>query len=157
MVGPVERLELITDPKVLARKAHKIGKWAGLRVGDKLMKFVVYKGLDCVGLAAPQIGIEKRVFVMFDKKDFAVFVNPRIVEIGPMQAEDIEGCLSIPGRKFKVVRPTSIVVKDAIRTNPVELTDWSARVWLHELDHLNGVLICNIGTEVTDGALIHTC
>lgn len=157
MVVPVERLELITDPKILARKAKKIGKWAGLRVGEKMMKFIVNKGLDCVGLSAPQLDIDKRVFVMFDKKDFAIFVNPRIVEIGPMEAEDIEGCLSIPGRKFKVKRPTSVIIKDAIRTQPVELTDWSARVWLHELDHLNGILISDIGVEVFDGTPTHTC
>ena len=102
----------------------------------------------CSG-SAPQVGINSRVFVLNDGKDFAIFVNPRIIEVGVMEAEEIEGCLSIPDKQFLVKRPTHITVKDARRVKPFELEGWSARAWLHELDHLNGKLISDIGVEVS--------
>ena len=147
---PVDRLEIITEEKQLRAKGKKISKWAGERLGMKIVKFIHNNGIECVGLAAPQLGISERVFVIYDGKEYAIFVNPRIVEIGPMEDTQIEGCLSIPGRRFNVKRSTSIVVKDAVRIKPLELTGWTARVYLHELDHLNGLLISDIGTEVTE-------
>ena len=147
---PIERIEIVTDEKQLHQRAEKVSKWAGERLGFKLIKYISWKGISCYGLAAPQLGINKRVFVLYDGTEFAIFINPRVVEYGPMEEEDIEGCLSIPNRSFKVKRPTTILVKDAVRTKPFELTGLTARVWLHELDHLNGVLISDIGTEVDD-------
>lgn len=146
----IQRLEIITDPKLLCAKAQKVSKWSGDRLGHKLIKFIAFNGVECVGLAAPQVGINKRVFILFDGKEYAIFINPRIVEIGPMEATEIEGCLSIPGKQYRVTRPTSVMVKDAVRTKPFELTGWTARAWLHELDHLNGKLISDIGEEVTE-------
>jgi peptide deformylase len=116
----------------------------------KLVKFIAHKKLECVGLAAPQLGINERVFVLYDGKEYAIFVNPRIVEVGPMEDVQIEGCVSLPGKRYKVKRATSIVVKDAVRTKPFELSGWTARAWLHELDHLNGKLISDVGEEVTE-------
>lgn len=144
----IMRMELVTDPKQLCQKAKKVSKWSGQRIGHRLTKFVHWKELSCVGLAAPQVGILSRVFVLHDQKDFAIFVNPRIVEMGAMETEEIEGCLSIPGRLFKVKRSSTIIVKDAHRIKPFELDGWSARAYLHELDHLNGKLISDIGEEV---------
>jgi peptide deformylase len=147
---PVNRLEIVTDTSKLKIKGKKISKWAGERLGMKLIKFIAWKNIECVGLAASQLGINERVFVLFDGKEYAIFINPRIVEIGPMEDTQVEGCLSIPGRRFAVKRPTSVVVKDAVRTRPFELSGWTARAWLHELDHLNGRLISDIGEEVTE-------
>jgi len=147
---PVHRLTILTDESQLRAKSKKMSKWAGERLGMKLVKFIANNDIECVGLAAPQLGIYERVFVIYDGKEYAIFINPRIVEIGAMEDTQIEGCLSIPGRHFNVKRPTSIVVKDAVRTKPIELTDWTARIWLHELDHLNGRLISDIGEEVTE-------
>jgi len=145
---PVERMKIITDTNFLRRKSKKVSKWSGIKTAKKLMKFVVRNDINCIGLSAPQVGILDRVFVLWDKKNYAIFVNPRIVEIGVKEEEAIEGCLSIPNRLFKVVRPTTIVVKDAIRTKPFELDGVSARAWLHELNHLHGKLISDIGEEV---------
>lgn len=153
----IMRMEIVTDTMPLRAKAKKVSKWSGERIGMKLIKFISWKEIPCIGLAAPQVGINSRVFVLNDGKDFAIFVNPRIVEIGVMESEEIEGCLSIPGKQFKVKRPTSITVKDARRVQPYELTGWSARAWLHELDHLNGKLISDIGVEVgPEEAATHT-
>lgn len=147
---PLERMEIITDEKLLHRRASKVNKHKGIRIGMKLIKFIMFNEINCIGLAAPQVGIGERVFVLFDGNDFAIFVNPRVVEIGAMEDTQVEGCLSIPGRQFKVTRPTSIVVKDAVRTKPFEITGLTARAWLHELDHLKGKLISDIGEEVFD-------
>jgi len=150
MSPPVNRLSVVTDKSLLARKAKKVSKWAGERLGMKLIKFIASEGIECLGLAAPQVNIHERVFILFDGKQFAIFINPRIVSVGPMEDEEIEGCISIPGHQYKVRRPTTIVVKDAIRTKPFELSGWTARAWLHELDHLNGTLISDIGEEVVE-------
>lgn len=147
---PVHRLEIITEKSKLRAKGKKVSKWAGERLGMKMIKFIDTNNIECIGLAAPQLGIKERVFVLFDGKEYAIFVNPRIVEIGPMEDTQVEGCLSIPGQRFNVKRPTSIIVKDAVRTKPLELSGWTARVWLHELDHLNGRLISDIGEEATE-------
>jgi len=100
-----------------------------------------------VGLAAPQVGVEKRVMVVDlsvgeDPDELRVFVNPEIVEESGMVA-DFEGCLSIPGLSEKVERPQAIRVRahDAAG-EPFEIAaeDWLARAICHEVDHLDGVL-----------------
>jgi peptide deformylase len=144
----IQRLQIITDERELRAHCRKVSKWKGLRQGSKLIQFIINNEIDCVGLAAPQVGIKDRVFVIFDGKEFAIFVNPRIIEYGAMQDTQVEGCISIPDRKFRVKRPTSVLVKDAVRTEPFELTDMVARVYQHEFDHLKGILISDIGEEV---------
>lgn len=100
-----------------------------------------------VGLAAPQVGVERRVMVVDlsvgeDPEQLHVFVNPEIVEESGSVA-DVEGCLSIPGLSEKVERPQAIrvVARDAAG-EPFELTaeDWLARAICHETDHLDGIL-----------------
>lgn len=98
-----------------------------------------------IGLAAPQIGISKRVFAIHlkDQVPFCMF-NPRIVIVGdnkPM-VEDTEGCLSFPDLFLKVKRYTWLSVEYFDRLGQkciMELTDIDARCFQHELDHLNGV------------------
>ena len=98
-----------------------------------------------VGLAAPQIGISKRILVTDttsgEKKDrlFTIF-NPEIVSIEGEQFEE-EGCLSIPGFSATVVRPKKIVLR-GLNINGKELileaSDLLARAFSHEMDHLDG-------------------
>ena len=99
------------------------------------------------GLAANQVGLEARVFVMITEnlKDvftpFALF-NPKIVAVSSEEDLDDEGCLSFPNLFFKVKRPSNIVVEFFDRNNNkciIRLDDIDARCFLHELDHLNGV------------------
>lgn len=100
-----------------------------------------------VGLAAPQIGVEARVFVVdvsVGKESGALktFVNPRIVE-EKGQDVDYEGCLSIPDISEKVTRPRWIRVEaQDVHGEPfsLETEDFEARAVCHELDHLDGVL-----------------
>ena len=100
-----------------------------------------------VGLAAPQIGVSLRVFVVdisvgLDQHGLLVLVNPEFVEREGMQLED-EGCLSVPGFNATVVRPSRVVVKAQDRHGQEqrhEGTGLLARAFQHEMDHLDGTL-----------------
>jgi peptide deformylase len=101
-----------------------------------------------VGLAAPQLGILRRVLVYQagEEEPFRALVNPRVVESGEERIVDDEGCLSLGAASVivEVERPTTIVVE---ATSPegeevrIEAEGLEARVIQHELDHLDGVLI----------------
>lgn len=99
-----------------------------------------------VGLAAPQIGVLLRLFVMNptgQPSDDRVLVNPVIDEMEG-SAVATEGCLSIPGVSVQIRRPVACrIVAQDLAGEPVELRgrDLVARIWQHETDHLNGVLI----------------
>lgn len=96
-----------------------------------------------VGLAAPQVGILKRIVVIDTTgEDLLVLINPRIIESDGEQT-GYEGCLSIPGKSGMVTRPNYVKVAALDRNmNPIELegTELLARAFCHELDHLDGHL-----------------
>ena len=100
-----------------------------------------------IGLAATQIGVPLRLFVVDisvgrDPKDLIVMVNPEWMERDGMQLED-EGCLSVPGFNATVARPARTVVKGLGRDGQeqvVEGTGLLARCFQHEMDHLDGTL-----------------
>src|SRR5262245_31563774 len=96
-----------------------------------------------VGLAAPQVGVQRRFFVYDIGEGPHVLLNPEIVEAtGEWLYE--EGCLSLPGLAFEVVRPKVVTVtgQDLDGTDVViEGDELLGRVFLHEIDHLDGVLM----------------
>ena len=100
-----------------------------------------------IGLAAPQVGVPLRVFVVDvsvgrDPKALLSLVNPEFVEREGTQLEE-EGCLSVPGFNATVVRPTRAVMKALDRSGQeqrYEATGLLARAFQHEMDHLDGVL-----------------
>jgi len=100
-----------------------------------------------VGLAAPQIGVPLRIFVVDislgrDPGGLIVMINPSFVTRDGMQLEE-EGCLSIPGFEATVVRPTRVVVKGLDRDGTAYERDGTgllARAFQHEMDHLDGKL-----------------
>lgn len=96
-----------------------------------------------VGLAAPQVGIGKRFFVMNAGEKVRKVINPEILKTGNALAEMEEGCLSVPGIHKKVRRPRRITVRytnEAGELIEEELKDYPARVFQHEYDHLEGIL-----------------
>ena len=96
-----------------------------------------------VGLAAPQIGISQRFFVMNAGDKVRKVINPEILEKGSAMAEMEEGCLSIPGIHKRVRRARRITVRymdETGKTVEEELKDFPARVFQHEYDHLDGIL-----------------
>mgnify|MGYP000539457754 FL=1 len=105
-----------------------------------------------VGLAAPQIGILKRVIVMDvqDEHGLIELINPEIVSAAGEQFGP-EGCLSIIGLTGDVSRAQKVVVKGLNRHGEqiqIEGTDLLARCILHEIDHLNGVLFTDVAEKV---------
>jgi peptide deformylase len=95
-----------------------------------------------VGLAATQVGVPLRIFVVDisvgrDRNGLIVMVNPEFVERDGMQLEE-EGCLSVPGFNATVVRPSHVVVKGLDRSGTEQQVEGSgllARAFQHEMDH----------------------
>lgn len=98
---------------------------------------------DGVGLAAPQVGILKRICVIDVGEGPIVLINPEKIEESTEQIQAAEGCLSIPGIYGEVKRPERVVVKALNRKGKyytVEGTGMLARALCHEMDHLDGIL-----------------
>jgi len=96
-----------------------------------------------VGLAAPQVGISERFFVMNAGDKLRKVINPEILQKGSAMVEMEEGCLSVPGIHKRVRRPRRITVRYQDETGDIideDLKDFPARVFQHEYDHLDGIL-----------------
>jgi peptide deformylase len=109
-----------------------------------------------IGLSANQIGIDAQVFVVEvpgtrgEQKFYAVF-NPSVEKMGEVREESEEGCLSIPKKFGAVPRATFIVVRGFDkRGKPIKIKAWGllARVFQHEIDHLNGKLFIDRATKM---------
>ena len=116
------------------------------------LKDTLYASENGIGLAAPQIGINKRVIVidLYDGNGPIVLVNPRVSRRGGKQKSE-EACLSYPGYYGFVERPARVHVK-GLNENGEEV-DYIARELLcvafcHEIDHLDGVMYCDIAYEL---------
>lgn len=100
---------------------------------------------DGVGLAAPQVGVSKRIFVIDTRKEGQryTFINPELIETSIEVGSYEEGCLSIPGMYSDIVRPLEVTIQaQDVKGKPFTLhaSELLARAILHELDHLNGIL-----------------
>ena len=106
-----------------------------------------------VGLAAPQVGILKRIVVIdCTGEDLLVMINPKIIEMSGEQTGG-EGCLSVPGKSGVVTRPNyvkAIAYNENMELYEVEGTELLARAICHELDHLDGHLY----VEKVEGDLV---
>ena len=105
------------------------------------MKETMYKA-DGVGIAAPQVGILKRVVVIDIGDGLIELINPEIIETEG-EYLDNEGCLSVPGECGDVLRPYRVKVRAQNRfgeTVEIEGEELLARAFCHEIDHLDGIL-----------------
>jgi peptide deformylase len=141
----IRKIVLIGDEK-LRKHSKPVDKFnLRLRILLKDMAETMYQN-DGAGLAAPQVGILKRVCVVDVGDHLYELVNPEIVSREGEQSGP-EGCLSIPERAGAVTRPMKVIVK-AVNTKgePIEVTGdgFLARALCHEIDHLNGVLYVDI-------------
>ena len=97
-----------------------------------------------VGLAANQIGILKRIMVVQIEGQPQIFINPVIIKIDRRKEVDTEGCLSVSGLSLEVRRSREVEVK-GLNINgekiKIKAKDLTARIFQHEIDHLNGILI----------------
>jgi peptide deformylase len=118
-------------------------------VDGKLVRLVddmfttLYDSQMGIALAAPQIGVQKQIFVWDLDGDQQVIFNPEIVESDGEWVYD-EGCLSIPGLYVEIVRPKTVLLRGIDINGDVverEADELEARMYQHELDHLHGVLM----------------
>jgi peptide deformylase len=111
------------------------------------------------GLAAPQVNVSKQVILVEYGSDededipptLYITVNPRITRLSQETVLGAEGCLSIPRLMGEVERSQEIVVEGQTRTGEptkMNLSGWTARIFQHEVDHLNGILFTDLATHV---------
>jgi peptide deformylase len=130
------------DP-VLRQRAREVEEITDLH--RKLIKDMIdtMRAAPGVGLAAPQIGVLERIFVWEVEDRHGAVVNPEIVERSSATATDDEGCLSLPGLTYPVERAAEVTIRGLDENGrPIELTgtELLARIFQHEIDHLDGVL-----------------
>lgn len=97
-----------------------------------------------IGLAAPQVGVDRSLFVISIDGMRRVFINPAVLNTGDTLVTEEEGCLSLPGLRLNISRPTEITVTWLDEDGNQQVADMQglwARCWLHEYDHLKGILI----------------
>ncbi len=143
-------IRIYGDP-VLRQKAHDVTDFDGrlAKLADDM--FTAMRRHEGVGLAANQVGVLKRLFTwevdvgdeeQQDVRGSAV-VNPALLDASEELQEGDEGCLSFPGLYFPLDRPLRVEVQHQDLhgdDRTVQLEGFLARVWLHEMDHLNGIL-----------------
>lgn len=138
---PAYTIRTFGDP-VLRQRAKEIDDIDGriVQLADDML--VAMYAAPGVGLAAPQVGVEKRLFVYDAGDGPATLVNPEIVE-SDGEWTFREGCLSIPHLSWDVTRPRTVHLRGRdLDGNEVDIEadEYLARVFQHELDHLDGVL-----------------
>lgn len=131
------------DP-VLKSRATPVKEFDEPLVGLAQDMLATMRKHEGVGLAANQVGRLKRILVAALEDEEYVIVNPVIEARSEETAKETEGCLSIPGIHVGVERPTAITISGTDASGEplrVEATDLLARVFQHEVDHLDGVTI----------------
>ena len=142
--------------EVLTKKAREVTEMTPrIRelIGDMLETMYEANG---VGLAAPQVGVLKRIVVIdVTGEDPHILINPRIVETSGEQTGQ-EGCLSVPGKSGQVTRPNyvkAVALDVNMKETELEGTELLARAICHEVDHLDGHLY----GEKVEGPLQEVC
>ena len=141
----------VQGDSVLTKKSRTVDKMTP-RIGELItdMLDTMYDAMG-VGLAAPQVGILKRIVVIDVGEGPIVLINPEILETSGEQTGD-EGCLSVPGMAGQVTRPNYVKVKALdVKMNEqiYEGEGLLARAFCHEIDHLDGKMY----TELVEGEL----
>jgi len=142
----IREIRIIGDP-ILVRKAEPVDRVDAeiVRLARDMVETV--HAAPGVGLAAPQVGVSKRVIVVDlsvgqNKDELIILINPEVAgKEGEVVCE--EGCLSVPDIREKVSRPYRVVVRGLdLEGRPVEVQgeDMLSRVICHEIDHLDGIL-----------------
>ena len=153
----------LPDP-VLRRKARAVTTF------DKKLQTLIDDMIETmrdapgVGLAAPQVGVSNRLIVVEyyenepaeeaednAKKKVWVMINPEIVKAPDEKVMGVEGCLSVPNLVGEVERHTAIQLKGLNRRGQpmrVKAQGWLARIFQHEIDHLNGIVFTDLATRV---------
>lgn len=147
---PAREIVLLGDP-ILRERAAEVDAFGGELPGLVADMFVTMAAAEGAGLAAPQVGVGRRVIVVDvpagedegEEGARLALVNPVVVETGRARARESEGCLSVPGVHEVVSRPDRVVIEGMDPEGTplrVEASGLLSRVLQHEVDHLDGVL-----------------
>jgi peptide deformylase len=130
--------------ELLRQKAEKINEINDETVNLSKKMLEVLKKDKGIGVAGPQIGVMKRIFVVHVEGDEErIFINPSILETSHETTKYEEGCLSVPGVYAQIIRSETVKVQawnEKGRPFTLEASGLLARVIMHEYDHLEGVL-----------------
>lgn len=158
--------EVITPQNpILRKKAHKVRDFGDPKlqalIDDMVETMLAAPG---VGLAAPQVAVSQRVIVVQlpddkeSKQEYGedagvlyTVINPEIVRASRAMVDGVEACLSIPGYYGTVSRHAAVTVRGQDRTGKemrIKAKGWLARVFQHEIDHLDGVLFIDRASEI---------
>ena len=149
---------VVEGDEILRKKCREVGEVTDrtrMILSDMLETMLAENG---VGIAAPQVGIMRRMFVAMpdpdQPEDIFYMIDPEIYEEEGIQTGE-EGCLSVPGLVGTVERPQRIRIRAKDLSGEMqdyEFTDFGARVMCHEYDHLNGILYTDKAIEVHEPA-----
>lgn len=146
-------MKILTYPNETLRKSAKEVGQAEFRTGkivDLILEMVeVMKNAGGIGLAAPQVGVSKRVIVVSVGNFNAAFINPVIMTTTGSDSFE-EGCLSFPGQNVTVERPAAITLQYLDMSGKMHVSGFQgmvAKVIQHEIDHLNGKLMIDYKKE----------
>lgn len=141
----IRTIRLEDDP-VLSKKCRPVEKMT-----DKIHQLIddmldtMYEA-NGVGLAAPQVGVLKKIVVVDVGDGPIVLINPQILETEGEQTGDV-GCLSVPGMAGEVTRPNYVKVKalnEEMEEFEIEGSELLARAFCHEIDHLDGIMYTSL-------------
>ena len=140
------------DDEVLRKKSKNVDA-----INDRILTLLddmadtMYKA-EGVGLAAPQIGVLRRLIVIDIGEGMLKLINPQIISYTGEQI-DIEGCLSLPDTHGEVKRPESLIVRamnDKGQNIEINASGLLARALNHEIDHLNGILFIDKAIRIVE-------
>lgn len=158
----IRKVVLLDDP-ILRKKANRVRDFnpALHRLLDDMTETMI--AAPGIGLAAPQVGVSQRVIVVRlpddeeSKEEYGdqagvlyEVINPEIIKADQEIVEGVEACLSIPGYFGTVDRSIAVTVRGQDRDGKdirIKARDWLARVFQHEIDHLEGVLYIDLAKE----------
>ena len=148
-------LKIVKYPnKVLRKKAKKVSDFnAELKeIAENMYKSMQNdKG---IGLAGPQVGVDKQILVVESNGEYTTYINPEITYFSKSTLSTEEGCLSLPGIFGYVTRAKKIHIKYKDvegKTNKEKLKGLYSVILQHEVDHLNGILFIDRAEEITQG------
>jgi len=155
--------EVITVPDSMLRRKARVVTDFGAALQSTIDDMIdTMRAEPGVGLAAPQINVSQRVIVVEYVEDeeeedakprLYVVVNPEIISTSDEKEIGPEGCLSVPGLRGDVERHTEIVLKGRSRRGQptrLKLKGWTARIFQHEIDHLDGVLFIDRAINIQE-------
>ena len=153
---PVDSVVLYTACTEIPVEALKSPEYEQL--ARKLLATVVSPGQDGVGIAAPQVGITRRVIAVqrFDKpgEPFEVYPNIKVIALRGDREYGAEGCLSVPGRRGNVLRWRDIDIQytslETLQDTVETVTGFTAVIFQHECDHLEGILYIDYADTVME-------